>query len=183
MYDGIYEAEISLCNINKLPLQLKINRDEFAMTELLKNLKNKFSSSKENHSIEAQNFWTSILLYQLTLFLRHQVVTPPNSTWTRFDFTCFSLSISSSTVNLGHLTFSYCFLTYIVIDWFSSLRLTLLFESSTLDRNKTSSYNSSIEGISSGLFGSCPIVRLFSTTSKLIVGHIGRIGQSCDEHS
>jgi len=56
MYDGIYEAEISLCNINKLPLQLKINCDEFAMTELLKNLKNKFSSSKENHSIEAQNF-------------------------------------------------------------------------------------------------------------------------------
>jgi hypothetical protein len=29
MYDVIYEAEIALCNINKLPLQLKLKKPIF----------------------------------------------------------------------------------------------------------------------------------------------------------
>jgi hypothetical protein len=87
----------------------------------------------------------------------------------------FFLSISPSIVNLGQYQFRKVSSLTLSSDWFSSLRSIILFESSTLDRNKTSFYNSCIgylkwtfRVMSSGKTVCCNV-------SMLIVGHLGRI--------
>jgi hypothetical protein len=87
----------------------------------------------------------------------------------------FLLSISPSIVNLGQ--YQYCTVSSLTLssDWFSSFWSIILFESSTLDRNKTSSYNSCIGYLEWTFRVMSSGKTVCYNVAMLIVGHLRRI--------